>query len=327
MTRYDLPEGGLERYDPRPAPPADFDEFWERTLSETRAHPLDPQRAPAQTPLRAVETFDVSFAGFGGDRIHAWLHLPALRRSGRLPAVVCFQGYGGGRGLAWEHVFWAAAGYVELVVDTRGQGSGWTRGDTGDPHGAGPSQPGFLTRGLSDPDDYYYRRAYCDVVRALEFARGCEEVDPDAVAVTGASQGGAFTLVAAALGTGAAAAMIDVPFLCDMRRASEISPSEPYGELARYLAQRRDEVDRAFQTLAYFDGAVLAQQATAPALFSVALMDEICPPSTVYAAYNAYAGPKEIVAYPYNDHEGGEAFHLGRQASWLAGILGERREG
>jgi len=50
----------------------------------------------------------------------------------------------------------------------------------------------------------------------------------------------------------------------------------------------------------------------------VALMDETCPPSTVYAAFNAYAGPKEIVSYPYNDHEGGEAFHKLRQAAWLA---------
>lgn len=324
MPLYDLPAGALERHDPRPAPPSDFDDFWARTLEQTRAHPLDPRRAPAQTPLRMIETFDVSFAGFGGDRIRGWLHLPALRPSGRLPTVVWFKGYGGGRGLAWEHVFWAAAGYAELVVDTRGQGAGWTHGDTGDPHGAGPSQPGFLTRGLTDPDQYYYRRAYADVVRALEFARACEEVDPDAVAVTGASQGGAFALAAAALGSGAVAAMIDVPFLCDIRRASEISPSEPYGELVRYLAQRRDEVDRAFATLAYFDGAVLAQRARVPALFSVALMDETCPPSTVYAAYNAYAGSKEIAVYPYNDHEGGEVFHLGRQAAWLAEILGER---
>ncbi|HLI61173.1 MAG TPA: alpha/beta fold hydrolase [Solirubrobacteraceae bacterium] len=324
MPFYDLPAGALERHDPRPAPPADFDAFWARTLEETRAHPLDPRRAPARTPLRAVETFDVSFAGFGGDRIYAWLHLPAARSPERLPAVVRFQGYGGGRGLPWEHVFWAAAGYAELVVDTRGQGAGWTRGDTPDPHGAGPSQPGFLTRGLADPERYYYRRAYADVVRALEFVHACDGIDPDAVAVSGASQGGAFALAAAALaGDAVAAALVDVPFLCDIRRASEISPSEPYGELARYLAQRRDELDRAFATLAYFDGVVLAQRAGAPALFSVALMDEVCPPSTVYAAYNAYEGPKEIAVYPYNDHEGGEAFHLGRQAEWLAGVLGE----
>jgi cephalosporin-C deacetylase len=322
MPQYDIPAGGLERHDPRPAPPADLDDFWARTLEQTRAHPLHPQRAPARTPLRAVETFDVSFAGFGGDRIRAWLHVPAPRPSGPLPAVVRFQGYGGGRGVAWEHVFWSAAGYAEVVVDTRGQGAGWSRGDTGDPAGAGPAQPGFVTRGLSDPDDYYYRRAYADVVRAVEFTCACEEVDPDAVAVCGASQGGAFALAAAALGGGAAGAMIDVPFMCDIRRASEIAPKEPYGELARYLAQRRDEVERAFATLAYFDGAVLAQRATVPALFSVGLMDETCPPSTVYAAFNAYAGPKEIAAYPYNDHEGGEAWHQGRQADWLAGIFG-----
>jgi cephalosporin-C deacetylase len=327
MTRYDQPEGGLERHDPRPAPPADFDRFWESTLAQARSHPLAPRRAPAQTPLRAVETYDVSFAGFGGDRIHAWLHLPALRPAGRLAAVIRFQGYGGGRGLAWEHVFWSAAGYAELVVDTRGQGAGWTRGDTGDPHGAGPAQPGFLTRGLGDPADYFYRRAYTDVVRALEFARGCEEIDPGAIVVSGASQGGAFALAAAALGSGAVAALIDVPFLCDIRRASEISPGEPYGELARYLAQRRDETDRVFETLAYFDGAVLAQRAGIPALFSVALMDEICPPSTVYAAFNAYAGPKEIAVYPYNDHEGGEAWHQGRQAAWLADTLNRGNSG
>jgi len=327
MTRYDMPEGGPERHDPRPTPPPDFDDFWERTLEQTRAHALDPRRSPAQTPLQAVDTFDVSFAGFGGDRIHAWLHLPARRPSGPLPAVVRFQGYGGGRGLAWEHVFWSLAGYAELVVDTRGQGAGWTSGDTADPHGAGPAQPGFLTRGLSDPDGYYYRRAYADVVRALELAGTCEEIDPGAIVVSGASQGGAFALVASALGSGAAAALIDVPFLCDIRRASEIAPSEPYAELARYLAQRRDEVETAFATLAYFDGAVLAQRARVPALFSVALMDEVCPPSTVYAAFNAYAGPKEIAVYPYNDHEGGEAWHLGRQAAWLAGVLGERSAG
>ena len=60
-----------------------------------------------------------------------------------------------------------------------------------------------------------------------------------------------------------------------------------------------------------------ARRATAPGLFSVALMDEICPPSTVFAAYNAYGGPKEIAVYPYNDHEGGGPFHEVAQLRWL----------
>jgi cephalosporin-C deacetylase len=141
------------------------------------------------------------------------------------------------------------------------------------------------------------------------------------VAVTGASQGGGLSLAVAALADGVAAVMPDVPFLCDFRRSSQVALTDPYLEIVRYLAAHRDLEEVAFRTLAYFDGAVLARRATAPALFSVALMDETCPPSTVYAAYNAYAGPKDIATYPYNDHEGGEAFHRSRQAAWLADTL------
>lgn len=100
-----------------------------------------------------------------------------------------------------------------------------------------------------------------------------------------------------------------------------MSPTEPYGELVRYLAAHRDRVDQAFTTLSYFDAAVLGRLATAPALWSVAMMDVTCPPSTVFAAYNWYAGGKEIEVYEFNDHEGGDAFQRTRQLNWLASAL------
>jgi cephalosporin-C deacetylase len=323
MPRYDLSPPELERYDPQLEAPPDLEAFWGQTLEQTRAHALDPTATRIETPLVAVETFDASWRGYGGDVVRGWLHLPAraLRGSAPLSAVVQFQGYNGGRGLAFEHVFWATAGYAHLVVDTRGQGSGWAVGDTPDPAGSAPAQPGFLTRGITNPADYYYRRVYADAVRAVEFMQAQAGVDPAAIAVTGASQGGGLTLAAAALADGVAGAMPDVPFLCDFPRASQIALGEPYAELVRYLAAHRDHEREVFATLSYFDGAVLSAMANAPALFSVALMDEICPPSTVYAAFNAYGGPKQIVAYPYNDHEGGEAFHRRRQVTWLADLL------
>jgi cephalosporin-C deacetylase len=329
MPLFDMPRQALEAYDPRPPAPADLTEFWSETLAQTRAHPLDSVRTPVDTPLVAVDTFDVAWRGFGGEVVHGWLHLPAAALRGDRPprAIVQYQGYNGGRGLAFEHVFWATAGYAQLVVDTRGQGSGWSTGATGDAHGSGPAQPGFLTRGILDPAEYFYRRVYADVVRALEFMRGLDDVDCSAIAVTGSSQGGGLALAAAALDGDVAAAMIDVPFLCDFRRASEIAPGEPYGELARYLAAHRDHEEQVFSTLSYFDGAVLGQRAAAPALFSVALMDETCPPSTVYAAFHGYAGPRELAVYPYNDHEGGEAFHRQAQVAWLADTLPARAQG
>jgi cephalosporin-C deacetylase len=65
-----------------------------------------------------------------------------------------------------------------------------------------------------------------------------------------------------------------------------------------------------------------ATKAKAPALFSVALMDETCPPSTVYAAFNHYAGEKTMEIYEYNDHEGGGTHHLIRQIAYLKEIFG-----
>ena len=46
-------------------------------------------------------------------------------------------------------------------------------------------------------------------------------------------------------------------------------------------------------------------------------MDETCPPSTVFAAYNAYAAGKDIAVYEFNGHEGGGPYHRRRQLSLL----------
>ncbi|MFC6342316.1 acetylxylan esterase, partial [Nocardioides hankookensis] len=196
-------------------------------------------------------------------------------------------------------------------------------GATGDPAGSGSSQPGFLTRGVEDPETYYYRRVYADAVAALEVLRGHDLVDPSRVAVAGGSQGGGISTSVAALAPSSVAAVLcDVPFLCDFRRAVAVSPAESYGELVRSLAAHRDRVEQTFATLSYVDAAVLGRLATAPALWSVALMDLTCPPSTVFAAYNWYGGPKEIEVYEFNDHEGGEAFQQQRQLAWLPTVLG-----
>jgi cephalosporin-C deacetylase len=318
MPQFDLPLAELRAYAPELAVPVDLGRFWEATLAETREYPLAVTCTPVDSGLSVVDSFDVSFAGFGGATIRAWLHVPATR-SGRLPVVVEYIGYGGGRGLPHERILYAAAGYAQLLMDTRGQGSTWLPGDTPDPQATGaPAHPGFMTQGILDPATYYYRRVFSDAVRAVEAVRTLDFVDAGRVAVTGGSQGGAITLAAASLLPDVAAAMPDVPFLSDFPRATTLIDRDPYGEIVRYLKTHRDHVDRVLETLAYFDVAILGRWAKAPALFSVGLMDAVCPPSTVYAAYNAYGGRKEIREYPYNDHEGGQGFHEVEKLRWLA---------
>ncbi|MDQ1647334.1 MAG: cephalosporin-C deacetylase [Cryptosporangiaceae bacterium] len=315
MPHTDLPEADLREYRTSVQAPADLAAFWSQTLGEARALAVPPVLDPVHTGLRLVTTQDVTFSGFGGHPIRAWYHRPAGALS-ELPTVIVYHGYSGGRPLPHCVPAWCLAGYAVLDVDTRGQG-----GDTADPGGSGPFWPGYLTRGIEDPHSYYYRRVFTDAVLAVDAARALPGVDPSRIAVTGESQGGGMTIAVAALAEGITAAMPDVPFLSDLPRAASIATRTPYSELVKYLSIHRSQVERAFATLAYFDVAVLASLATVPALFSVGLMDQTTPPSTVYAAYNAYAGDKELRTYPFNEHEGGHSHHEAEQLHWLSAAL------
>ncbi|WP_405574552.1 acetylxylan esterase [Streptomyces sp. NBC_01167] len=321
MAHFDLPLDELRTWRSRSVEPEDFDVFWADTLAEARGHELRARYEPVETGLRTVEVFDATFAGFGGHPVKGWLVVPAGARD-PLPLVVEFVGYGGGRGLPHTHLLWASAGFAHFVMDTRGQGSGWAGGATADPVGSAPAYPGFLTRGIEDPHAYYYRRVFTDAVRAVEAARAHPLTDATRTAVTGVSQGGGITLAVGALVPDVVAIAPDVPFLCDFPRATTITDRVPYREVGHYLKTHRGSVERVAGTLAYFDGVHFAARGRAPALFSVALEDLTCPPSTVFAAFNAYAGPsKAIEVYDFNDHEGGGPFQEMVQLRWLAGLL------
>jgi cephalosporin-C deacetylase len=300
----DLDEAALWAYRSDYKEPGDFDAFWERTLAQAADQPLDVRIVPVVTGLRTVDVFDLTFAGFGGHPVRAWLRLPRYR-TGRLPGIVQFHGYSSGRGHALDDLLWASAGYAHLLMDVRGQGGGYAGGDTGDPVGSGPSQPGFLTRGVESPESYFYRRVFVDAVRAVHVLRGYGEVDPARVAAVGASQGGGIALAVAGLVPGLAAVHAQAPFLCDIRRATLITNAAPYREIGAYLAAHRGSAGQVFDTLGYFDGIAFAGRSAAPAWFSTGLMDEVCPPSTAFAAYHAYAGPKYINVWEYNGHEAG----------------------
>jgi cephalosporin-C deacetylase len=98
----------------------------------------------------------------------------------------------------------------------------------------------------------------------------------------------------------------------------QISDSYPYGEITKYLSVHREHEDAVWRTFSYLDGVSFAARARAAGLFSVALMDATCPPSTVYAAFNRWAGAeKKIDVYPYNGHEGGQEYRFAPTLAWL----------
>ena len=300
----DLSLHELRGYTPAVAEPADFAEFWADELAAT-ARDDEPVLSPAVTRVRHAEVFDVTFPGWGGHPVKGWLQLPRDSSPGSA-FIVEFIGYGGGRGDPFDWLAWSCAGHPHLVMDTRGQGGGWRTADTPDPGDNGaPSTRGFMTRGIADPRTYYYTRLFIDAARAVQAAGRLPASQGRPLVVTGGSQGGGLAIAAAHLADGVAAAMPDVPFLAHPRRAVEVTESHPYGELTEYCSVHHDAAGQVFRTLSYIDVVNHAKRVTAPALFSVGLADDITPPSTVFAAYNHYAGPKDIEVYEFNGHEGG----------------------
>lgn len=317
----DMPLDELQKYSSAQACPEDFDEFWASTIGASRAKAQAPVVTRIDTDLTTIDVFDVTFSGFDGQPIKAWYRRPASV-SGDLPVVVQYAGYGGGRLRPMEDLLLASAGYAHFAMDTRGQGSSWGIGHTPDDAGSGPHHPGFMTRGIDSPDTYYYRRLITDAVLAVDAAKQLPGVVADQVAVQGGSQGGGLSLAVAGLRGDLQALVTNVPFLCDFPRATRITDSHPYREIANYLQIHRDRVDAVHQTLSYFDGVNFAQRATVPSWWSVGLMDVTCPPSTIFGAYNVYSGPKHMAIWDYNGHEGGGVFDAERTLAALRQVWG-----
>jgi cephalosporin-C deacetylase len=100
-----------------------------------------------------------------------------------------------------------------------------------------------------------------------------------------------------------AAVIAEIPFLCHFDRAATLVDTQPYREIADYCRKHGAESEAVFRTLSYFDVMNLSVYSKTPTLVTVGLMDMVCPPSTVFAAYNALQGEKDIIVAPFGEHE------------------------
>ncbi len=309
MPWFDLPLSELREYRTATQEPPGLDQWWARRIADATSVAEPPVLTRYQPDLYApLEVYDVEFSGAGGARIRAWYIRPAGADDGT-PVVVRFIGYGGGRSLPADHVLLPSLGYALFVMDTRDQGGRWSSGATS------PANSNVMTLHITSPEDYYYTHLFTDAARAVRTA--VEVTGAERVAVGGMSQGGALALAASALVPSLVRVChADVPFLCDIQRGITLAPDAPFTEVPEFLAHNVDLIPAALDTLRYVDCALLARRITAECLLSTGLMDTICPPSTVFAAYNEITSGKDIAVHPYTTHEV-PAAHTERQLRHL----------
>ena len=300
---FDMPYEDLLLYEGTNPRPGDFDRFWDRSLAVMQS--IDPQveLIPAEFQTDFADCFHLTFTGVGGARVYAKLLKPK-KQAQPGPAVLKFHGYSGNSGDWYNKLGYVAQGFTVAAMDCRGQG-----GRSQDPGGVkGWTLNGHIVRGLDDdPANLLYRAIFLDTAQLARIVMDMPEVDENRVGATGGSQGGGLTLACAALEPRIRRAAPIFPFLTDYQRVWEIDLDEnAYGELRDYfrrfdpLHERQAQI---FEQLGYIDVQHLCPRIQAGVMMSVGLMDQICPPSTQFAAYNKIQSPKSVRIYPDYAHE------------------------
>ncbi|MDR2900133.1 MAG: acetylxylan esterase [Treponema sp.] len=308
MSIIDMPLDELKQYKGMSPCPSDFDEFWDKGIREVGMIAPNVEMRPAAFQLKGFECYDLFYTSIQNARIHAKVIKPVtsdnLPIAGKLPIALHFHGYSG-RAYDWnEHLAYAAAGFCVAAMDCRGQAG--ESEDIGNVKGN--TLHGQIIRGLPQGKEHLlFRQIFLDTVQLANVMKAMTFTDETRICAFGGSQGGALTMACAALVPEVSQLAPMYPFLCDYKRVLKLNiDTGAYIELKEYLRMfdpTYKHFDETMHTLGYIDIVNFAKRIKGETLLAVTLNDDVCPPSTVYAAYNNIVAKKDIRIYPHHGHE------------------------
>ncbi len=264
---------------------SDLKAFWDKARAELAQVAPDYQLTLIPDSSNNVrKLYRVKMKSLEGVEISGYYSTPT--KKGKYPAIISYMGYGSKP--------WAPGGnpdYVEFVLSVRGQAMNQPTNTYGD----------WITYNLNDKDTYYYRGAFMDLVRAIDFVSSRPEVRTDAIFAEGGSQGGAFSMAAAALDSRLRAIAPTIPFLSDYPDYFKIVQWPASAVLGKQKQLGMSDADM-YRVLSYFDIKNLAGWIQCPVIMAVGLQDEVCPPHTNFAGYNRISSEKKYIIYPLEGH-------------------------
>ncbi len=276
--------------------PQDFNQFWQNAKQSLTKIPLN-----AKTELlkeystEMVNVYHVSFQNINKSRIYGILSVP--KKEGKYPAVLKVPG-AGVRSYKGD-VDLASNGVITLEI-----------GIHGIPVNLDPEVYKSLSFGalnsyystnLDNRDTYFYKRVYLGCVRALDFLVSLPGYDGKNLAVYGGSQGGALSIITAALDSRVKYLGVNYPALCDVTGyLNNRAGGWPHLFNSDNISNN-NKPDK-LETCKYYDVVNFAKQLRVPGFYSWGFNDVTCPPTSMYAAYNSISSLKELVIYKETGH-------------------------
>ncbi|RLD52099.1 MAG: hypothetical protein DRI97_14870 [Bacteroidetes bacterium] len=278
--------------------PDDFEDYWKRARKELSE--VDSQFNLIRQDSLCTEKREVyilEMRSLGDVLVRAWYMRPV--KEGIYPALLQVQGYS-----TFMIPDWMYQGEDMVALGLNIRGHGFSKDQVN------PGFPGYLQHHVDHKDQYIYRGAYMDCIRAVDFLYSRDEVDTSRVAVEGGSQGGALSYATAALDNQRINLCVPhVPFLSDFRDYFKVA-HWPANEFAQYFEEHPEiPEDKIYKNLSYIDIKNLAPWIKAPVFMTIGLVDETCPPHINFAAYNQLNAPKEYLVYPEAGHSMPAEYH------------------
>lgn len=292
--------------------PDDFDAFWDAQKKKLAAVPMNPKLTPAKSSAENIEVFDVKVDCLGAP-VSGYFARPKGAKAKSLPIVLTLHG-AGVRSASWTGPdSWAKQGFLAMDINAHGLPNG--QPDSFYDQLANGELKDYRARGAESRDTVYFLGMFLRVIRAIDFLTAQPEWNGRTVVATGSSQGGFQTLFAAGIDSRVSFFAAGVPAGCDhtgflVGRVNGWPKFFPTGT----DAQGKENVLAAVR---YFDNVNFATRIKVPGLVTVGFIDTTCPPSSVYAAYNAIRTPKQIFNDPPSPHHMSDAASAAVKAAIL----------
>lgn len=299
---------------PRSAPrPTDFDAFWNGKLAELARVPMNPDLTAVKNDINGVSRWHVTLDMPNGAKMRGQLARP--ENGGKFPAIIVFQ-WAGVYGLeSWSVNNHAANGWLAMNVMAHDLPIAQAA-DFYKVQDAGPLK-NYPMIGCEDREKSYFLRMFLACSRAVDYLASRPDWDGRTIVVTGASQGGLQSIVAAALNPKVTEVMVIVPAGCDAT-ASQADRSSPWPYWGKWMPGEKQE--QALHTAPYYDAINFAPRVKCRALVGFGLLDQTATPASVSQMTRQLGGPVEQLMLVSADHKGDHGAYQTRAKEWLAAL-------